>query len=361
MNQGIRRSLLTIWLSCGVASAIGCTRVTVEGPAVAAPTPVKATVPERTTDADICDKIEATTYRELPRRIAGNQLDPSGLSWVGDELWLVNDREGREAVPPQGNGVIRLDPDSGEVEHVAVPGYDDVSRKFEGLAWDGTELHAIGNVGKREANTFLVSFPLDPATSLPTGQARYHDLACTLGTAIGQGCEPWGHGLKIEGLAALGRGDLAIGLRRNGDGIAARGYRATLPPGPGEGMTLEPIPAIGELDLGTARRGSWSMDRELGGLADAACEPAAVLGVAAAEYQQEDVWEFLPNALFLWWPDRGTARRLCAFDDGLKVEGVAFAPSADEPCRGTLALLYDNDSRAPGGYKVVHDVLLPLE
>jgi len=40
---------------------------------------------------------------------------------------------------------------------------------------------------------------------------------------------------------------------------------------------------------------------------------------------------------------------------------VAFAPSADEPCRGTLALLYYNDSRAPGGYKVVHDVLLPLE
>jgi len=341
-----------------IATAIaGCKREPPPPP----PPPIEVT--PAAVGIDLCDAIEAAEYRELPREVAGNQFDPSGLVWVGDHLWLINDREGRKQVPPEGNGVVRLDPATGAVDHIAVPGFDDVSRKFEGLAWDGSELHAIGNVGNRQANTFLVSFPLDPASSLPAGEARYHDLACSLGAVTGLGCEPWGEGIKIEALAALGPGELAIGLRRTGDGRAARGYRVSLPPPPTSGgtMAMEPVAALTNLDLGTAQRGAWRMVRELGGLSEPVCEPRAILGVASAEYEQGDVWEFLSNAAFLWWPDAGTARLLCSFDDGLKVEGVAFAAGADDPCTGTLALLYDNDSKAPGGFKLLRGVALPRE
>ena len=350
-------SIQFLCISLAAVAIVGCKR---ESPPAQPPPEI---TPPPAGELELCRAIEAAEYRELPREMAGNQLDPSGLAWVGDHLWLVNDREGREVVPPEGNGMFRLDLTTGELRHIAVPGFDDVSRKFEGLAWDGNELHAIGNVGNREANTFIVSFRLDQATAQPAGQARYHDLACSLGAVTDLGCKPWKHGIKIEGLAALGPGDLVIGLRRTGEGRAARAYRVSLPPPPtpGVAMPMEAVTAIGELDLGIVRRGSWHMGRELATLADPVCDPSVVLGVASAEYHEDPVWEFLSNALFQWWPDGGGTRVLCAFDDGLKVEGVAFAPSSADPCAGTLALLYDNDSKAPGGYKLVHGVTLPSE
>ncbi len=42
-----------------------------------------------------------------------------------------------------------LEPESGGVTAVPVPGYDDKSRKFEALAWDGTELWALDATDKR--------------------------------------------------------------------------------------------------------------------------------------------------------------------------------------------------------------------
>lgn len=126
-------------------------------------------------------------------------------------------------------------------------------------------------------------------------------------------------------------------------------------------MQMDAVTALGQLDLGTIRREPSEMGRELASLGDAVCDPPVVLGIASAEYHTDEVWEFLSNALLLWWPSSGGTRRLCAFDDGLKIEGVAFAPSSAHPCEGTLALLYDNDSKAPGGYKLVHDVRLPHE
>jgi hypothetical protein len=309
-----------------------------------------------------CEAIEAATYRPLPRKAAGNQLDPSGIVLVGGFAWVINDREGRKGVPPEGNGVFRLDLTTGALEHVAVPGFDDVSRKFEGLAWDGRELHAIGNVGNREANTFLVSFALDPETGMPAGEARYHDLATALGTVTGLGDEPWGHGIKVEALAALEPGVLLVGLRRMGDGKARRAYRVRVSaPGTGvEPLQLEPVTAFDRADLGTAVGGdgdTWRMERELAGLSEPT-EGGTVIAVASAEYEEGDTWEFLSNALLVWPVDSGSVQRLCTFDAGLKVEGVAAAPQPDSPGRYSLVLLYDNDSAAPGGYKVVEGVSL---
>lgn len=309
-----------------------------------------------------CEAIEAATYHPLPRHAAGNQLDPSGIALVGDFAWLINDREGRKGVPPEGNGVYRLDLATGDLEHVAIPGFDRVSRKFEGLAWDGRELHAIGNVGNREANTFLVSFAIDPATGLPAGEARYHDLATALGEVTGLGAEPWGHGIKIEALAALEPGVLLVGLRRMGDGKARRAYRARIstPDSPGSRLQLEAVAAFDRADLGTAVGGegdSWRMERELAGLSEPTVE-GSLVAVASAEFEQGDTWEFLSNSLLVWPVGTGDVRRICTFDEGLKVEGVDVAPQPDSPGRFTLILLYDNDSAAPGGYKIVEGVTL---
>ena len=304
-----------------------------------------------------CQVIEDTPYRELPRRVAGNQFDPSGVVVVGDTAWLINDREGRENVPDGGTGVYRLDLDSGGVEHVPVPGFDRVSRKFEGLAWDGREMHAIGNVGNREANTFLVSFAVDPQTQQMTGTARYHDLAAALGEATGHGREPWKHGIKIEALAALDQGELLIGLRRMGDdGEARRAYRAILPAAgdPDQRLQLQPLAAFDDADLGTAvggEGGAWVMQRELAGLSEPACD--VVMVVASAEFEQGDTWEFLSNSLLSWRPDSDSVERLCTFDEGLKVEGVALVTRPDTAGSHALVLLYDNDSAAAGGFKVV--------
>ncbi len=287
----------------------------------------------------------------------GNQFDPSGVVVLGGAAWLINDREGRENVPEGGTGVYRLDLDTGGVEHVPVPGFDRISRKFEGLAWDGREMHAIGNVGNREANTFLVSFDLDPQTWRPTGDARYHDLAGALGEITGHGREPWKHGIKVEALAALEPGVLLIGLRRMGDdGEARRAYRAVVPAAgePVQRLQLEPVSAFDDADLGTAAGGAggkWTMHRELAGLAEPEC--GAVLAVASAEFEQGDTWEFLSNSLLRWEVGSGSVTRICTFDEGLKVEGVAVAAASDACADTTLVLLYDNDSAAPGGYKVV--------
>ncbi len=316
----------------------------------------------------ICGQILAAPYRSLPRTVAGNQFDPSGIAVVGDRIWLANDRECRETVPEGGGGLYTLDLDSGDVVHVALPGFDEESRKFEALAWDGRELHAIGNVGDRKANTFLLSIPLDPGTGEASGPARWHDLARGLGAATGLGRKPWDHGIKIEGLAALGPGELLIGLRSTGGGKALRGYRTTLsaagvPPAP---LELTPAPGLHATHLGTSSggpNGRWRMGRELSGLADPAGEPPVVLGVASAEFEEGDDWAFLANALIAYWPAAEEGRRLCTFDDGFKAESVAFVPdpdpAADGPPTGTLLLLYDNDSEQPGGYRVVPDVVLP--
>ena len=323
---------------------------------------------DRDESAGICGQILAAPYRPLPREAGGNQFDPSGIAWVGGTVWLANDRECRESVPEAGGGLYDLDLDSGEVTAVPVPGYDDESRKFEALAWDGAELHAIGNVGNRKDNTFLFSVPLDPATGEIEGEARWHDLASGLGAVTGTGSKPWDHGLKIEGLASLGRGELLVGLRTMGGGKAVRAYRTTLsPPGsPPAPLELTPATPLDTVDLGIAVGGpdrSWRMARELSGLADHAGAPPRVLGVASAEFEQGDDWAFLSNALFVYDPEGGTARRLCTFEDGYKVESIQFVADRERSeagaVVGTLLVLYDNDSMAPGGYRVVPDVVLP--
>lgn len=316
----------------------------------------------------ICGLILAAPYRPLPREAGGNQFDPSGIVSVAGRVWLANDRECRESVPAGGGGLYTLDLDSGEVTPVPVPGYDDESRKFEALAWDGAELHAIGNVGDRKANTFLLSVPLDPETGGIAGEARWHDLARGLGAVTGTGVKPWDHGIKIEGLSALGRGELLIGLRTMGGGKAARAYRTTLSPAgtPPAPMELVPVPALDTADLGIAAGGPerrWRMARELSGLADAAGISPVVLGVASAEFEEGDDWAFLSNALFAYDVQGGSARRLCTFDDGYKVESidVSIDPTRDSQTGAvaTLLVLYDNDSEAPGGYRVVPGVIPP--
>jgi len=330
----------------------------------ATPEPPTEPTASPSTDVPLCEAIEAAPYQPLPRRIAGNQFDPSGMVVVGKYGWLVNDREGRKGVPEHGNGIVRLDPGTGEATHMAVPGFDDRSRKFEGLAWDGSELHAIGNVGNRRDNTFLVSIALDPVTGAFQGEARYHDLATPLGAATGLGDEPWGHGIKIEALAATGPGELLIGLRRTGDGRAARFYRAVVPaPGDPAPLRLEAVQELQSLELGTAthdRTPRWSMAREVAGLSEPVCDADAVIGVASAEYEEgDDVWEFLSNGLFVWWQEAGHAAVLCTFDPGFKVEGVHVQPRPEAPGQGTLWLLYDNDSAAAGGWKRVAGVSRP--
>ncbi len=338
----------------GLLAACGSRPAEVPAPPAPPPPPTQPA-------PDPCEAIEAARYHALPRRIAGNQFDPSGIVLVGDGAWVINDREGREHVPEAGNGLVRLDLDSGRVEHVPVPGFDRVSRKFEGLAWDGRELHAIGNVGNREANTFLVSFAVDPVTQQVMGEARYHDLAGALGEATGLGREPWGHGIKIEALAALEPGVLLVGLRRMGDGKARRAYRAILPPAdaPQVRLQLEPVAAFDAAALGEAvgGDGAWRMGRELAGLAEPV-EGGTLLGVASAEYEEGDTWAFLSNALLTWMVGSDSVQRVCTFDEGLKVEGIAAVPADDAAGRWTLVLLYDNDSAAPGGYKVVEGVSL---
>jgi hypothetical protein len=356
MLQHTPRSLPVLTLLAALGFACRSAQPTPASDPTDEPPPAAAAPP-------VCDAISDAPYHELPRTIAGNQFDPSGVALVQGTPWLINDREGRKGVPAHGNGVVRLDPATGEVAHVHVPGFDEVSRKFEGLAWDGHELHAIGNVGKRRANTFLVSFEVDPATQLPVGQARYHDLAAALGAATGLGAEPWGHGIKIEALSALGPGDLLIGLRRTGEGRAATFYRAAVPPRGTQGaLLLDPVQELQGLALGTATGGAsdaWTMTREVAGLAEPVCESRVTLGVASAEYEQGETWEFLSNGLFAWWPDLHRAELLCTFDPGLKAEGIVVAPDPAESGRGTLWLLYDNDSAAAGGYKRVPDVRLP--
>ncbi len=317
----------------------------------------------------VCGQILAAPYRSLPRKAGGNQFDPSGIAWVAGTVWLANDRECRESVPEAGGGLYTLDLQSGEVTAVPVPGYDDESRKFEALAWDGAELHAIGNVGGRKKNTFLLSVPLDPSTGQIAGEARWHDLAAGLGAVTGTGRKPWDHGIKIEGLAALGRGELLVGLRTLGGGKAVRAYRTALSPAgdPPAPLEFTPVGALSTVDLGIATGGperSWQMARELSGLSDPAGAPPRVLGVASAEFEEGDDWAFLSNALFVFDPQGGTARRLCTFDDGYKVESIQFVAdvehSAAAATAGTLLVLYDNDSEAPGGYRVVPDVVLPV-
>ncbi|MDP7114285.1 MAG: hypothetical protein QGH45_20105, partial [Myxococcota bacterium] len=312
----------------------------------------------------ICGAIMAAPYRSRPREAGSNQFDPSGIAAVGDRVWLANDRECREQVPPGGGGLYILEPESGGVTAVPVPGYDDKSRKFEALAWDGRELHAIGNVGDRKDNTFLFSLPLDPQTGEIAGSARWHDLAGGLGAATGLGRKPWDHGIKIEGLAALAPGELLIGLRTTGDGAAVRGYRTVLSPAnePPEPLLLEPVPALEGLDLGVAAGGPerrWRMARELSGLADPAGGGGVVLGIASAEFEEGDDWAFLSNALFAHWPADDRAGRLCTFDDGHKIESIDWWVDPPAGGTGTLLLLYDNDSEAVGGYRVVPDVAPP--
>jgi hypothetical protein len=326
--------------------------------------PRKVAPHDRDEAEGICGAILAAPYRSLPREAGDNQFDPSGIAAVGGRVWLANDRECRKQVPDGGGGLYTLDLESGAVTAVPVPGYDDESRKFEALAWDGQELHAIGNVGDRKDNTFLFSLPLDPATGEIAGAARWHDLAGGLGAATGLGDRPWDHGIKIEGLAALAPGELLIGLRTMGDGVAVRGYRTKLtpadePPGP---LSLKPVTALQQVDLGIAAGGpgrGWRMARELSGLADPAGADGVVLGVASAEFEEGDDWAFLPNALFAYWPAAERARRLCTFDDGHKIESIDWQGDPAANGTGTLLLLYDNDSEAAGGYRVVPDVALP--
>ena len=327
-------------------------------------TPRKVVPHDHDEAVGLCGAILAAPYRPLPRQAGGNQFDPSGIAAVGGRVWLANDRECREQVPPGGGGLYTLEPESGVVTAVPVPGYDDESRKFEALAWDGRELHAIGNVGDRKDNTFLFSLPLDPQTGEIAGGARWHDLAGGLGAATGLGRKPWDHGIKIEGLAALAPGELLIGLRTMGDGAAVRGYRTVLSPAgePPAPLVLEPVQALERLDLGIAAGGPerrWRMARELSGLADPAGDGGVVLGVASAEFEEGDDWAFLSNALFAHWPEADRARRLCTFDDGHKIESIDWRVAPPAGGTGTLLLLYDNDSEAEGGYRVVPDVAPP--
>ena len=328
------------------------------------PAPVPAAPTAQEEGAGICGAILAAPFVPLPREAGSNQFDPSGIAVVGERIWLANDRECREQVPEGGGGLYTLDPSTGQVTAVPVPGYDDESRKFEALAWDGRELHAIGNVGDRRANTFLLSVPMDPVSGEITGTARWHDLASGLGAATGLGRKPWDHGIKIEGLAALAPGELLMGLRTDGDGRAARGYHTTLtpagePPGP---LSWRPIATLGAVDLGIAvggPGGRWRMARELSGLADPVGADGLVLGVASAEFEEGDDWAFLSNALFVYSHPDGRGGRLCTFDDGHKIESIDWQVEPTATAPGTLLLLYDNDSEAPGGFRVVPGVAAP--
>ena len=260
-------------------------------------------------------------------------------------------------------GLVRLDLGTGVVEHVPIDGFDDLSRKFEGLAWDGVELHAVGNVGSRKRNTFLVSIPVEKATGAP-GKARHHDLARGFGAAVGVGPEPWDHGLKIEALAALGVGRLLIGMRATGDDTvsprAAKAYTVQLTPAgepPGE-LVFQPVEALDRLDPGVAHGGpdgSYAQQRGYSGLTEPAGSPPLILGVAASEYEHGDVNAFLSNALFRYCPATEQATLVCTFDEGRKAEGIAIVPSTAEKSEiqtSTVVVLYDNDKKAPGGYRM---------
>ncbi len=361
---------MLVGIGLGLLLCVGacCT----SAPAADDPAPVQPSQEDTASPStdNLCTLIEASQYVELPRTMAGNQFDPSGIAVAGQALWLVNDREGRKGTPPEGNGIIRLDLATGTAEHVPIDGFDDKSRKFEGLAWDGVELHAIGNVGSRKRNTFLVSIPIDPATGDP-GKARYHDMAAGFGGAIGVGPEPWDHGIKIEALAATGVGQLLVGLRATGDDSvspgAAKAYRVQLtpagaPPGP---MWFQPVMPLHSLDTGTATGGpdgSYEQARGISGLTEPVGSTPTILGVAAAEYERGEINEFLSNALFRYCPATGEAEVLCTFDGGRKAEGIAIVPPDDgspPSDLSTVVVLYDNDKKAPGGYRTAA-ISLPL-